>query len=74
MDKLNTLLCLIALKLTSIDWLKPKYYFDITFIKVSVVFDFLEIFRKIFKGEWVDLEFYPLLVLYTSVKSGLRSV
>ena len=38
MDKLNTLL--IELKLASIDCLKPKDYSDITFIKVSVLFDF----------------------------------
>ena len=62
MDKLNTLLLstVIELKLTSIDWLKPKDYFDITFIKVGVVFDFLEIF----KGKWVDFDFHPLLYTY----------
>ena len=36
------------------------------------MFDFLEIF----KDKWVDLEFHPLLVIYSthSVKSGLSSV
>ena len=64
--------CPIELKLTSIDCLKPPDYFDITFIKVSVVFDFLEIFKDM----WVDLEFHPLLIIYSmySVKSGLGSV
>ena len=72
MDKLNNYCCLIALKLTPIDCLKPTDYFDITFIKVNVVFDFLEIF----KDKWVDLEFHPLLIIYSihSVKSGLRFV
>ena len=59
--------------MTSIDCLKPKDYSDITFIKVrSILFDFLEIFKDM----WVDLEFHPLLIIYSihSVKSGLRSV
>ena len=46
--------------MTSIDWLKHKDYFDITFIKVSVVFHFLEIF----KHKWVDFDFHPLLYIY----------
>ena len=49
--------------------LKPRDYFDITFPKMSVVFDFLEIFKDM----WVDLEFHCLLIIH-SVKSGLRSV
>ena len=48
MDELNTLLLSNCIKI------------DITFIKVRVVSDFLEIF----KDKWVDLEFHPLLYIY----------
>ena len=44
MDKLNTLLLSNCIEI-DMNSLKPKDYFDITFIKVSVVFDFLEIFK-----------------------------
>ena len=50
MAKLNTLMLSNCIKI-DIDWLKHKDYFDITFIKMSNVFDFLEIF----KDKWVDL-------------------
>ena len=47
--------------MTSVDYLKPQDYFDITFIKVSNLSDFSEIF----KDKWVDLQFHQFCQLYS---------